>query len=86
MRVEFRCCASTTRQATAERRRILELAADCVQILDDIDEPFGGPDLSRGHAADVTVGGGEPRAGLHLAATDEKIETLTVGNQLPTTG
>src|SRR5688572_27042143 len=74
LRVETRCCALTTRHGVARSGASLESPAHCVQILDDIDEPFDSLDAIDGRAAKVDVVGVQPRARLRLVATDERIE------------
>src|SRR5690348_8976944 len=75
LRVDTRCCASTTRQGSAASGPILELPADCVQILDDIDQPLRRADALGRDAAEVAIERGEPLARLHLVATHQRVET-----------
>src|SRR5690606_23798643 len=73
-RVETRCCASTTRHGSRRSGRSSEPAAHCVQILDDIDQPFHAADPFRRHAAEVVVLGVQPGARLCVVPAHERIQ------------
>src|SRR5215208_1941597 len=74
LRVEKRCCDSTTRQARPASRRRLDLPPQRVQIFDGIDEPGDGADALRGNAAQMAVGRVHPLPCLFRAPPEEGVE------------
>src|SRR5512132_1518055 len=74
LRVERRCCASTTRHGEPCSGLISEVPAHRVQILDDIDESLHCANAIGGNAPDVLVLRMEPFVGLRVVSADQSVE------------
>src|SRR5512132_280510 len=74
LRVERRCCASTTRHGESCSGLISEVPAHRVQILDDIDESLHGANAIGGNASDMLVLCVEPFTGLCIVSAYKGVE------------
>ncbi len=57
------CCASTARQHTPARRRVLDKSSSAVQVVGDIDETFQRFHSLNGHSIERGVLISDPRSG-----------------------